>query len=83
MRSMTKQQVLDEAMKLGLKDRRDLAEAIYDSTGIGDEMSDEWAAEIQRRVDQIDRGEATLIDGDEAIRQARAALKQRRAARAS
>lgn len=38
-----------------------------------DELSDEWKAEIDRRLDQIERGEAKFVDAD-------AFLKERLAA---
>jgi putative addiction module component (TIGR02574 family) len=42
-------------------------------------ISEEWAAEIKRRVESYERGEVTLLDWRESIAQIRQELRQRSA----
>lgn len=46
---MTKQQVLDDAMKLSDADRRELAEALFDSVESIEAIPPQWQAEFDRR----------------------------------
>ena len=68
---MTKEQILREAMSLNVEERGELAEELL--LTVDQILDPEWAAEIQRRVAEIDAGEP-LLDGDEVMRQARARL---------
>ena len=58
--------VLQEALKLTANERAEVAEQLLASL---DEVPDTdleqaWQEEIQRRIQQIDRGEVELIDSD-------------------
>ena len=60
------QVVLEEALKLTTNERAEVAEQLIASL---DEASDTdveqaWQEEVQRRLQQIDRGEVELIDSD-------------------
>lgn len=68
--------VLDAAMQLSPQDRISLAEQLWRSVDSveGDELGPEWEVEIQRRLDEIDRGEAILHDGEPILK----ALKEGR-----
>jgi hypothetical protein len=60
--------VLTQAMELDEDERQLLA--IRLGMSIGDEKEpgydEAWSAEIKRRLDEIDRGEADLVDWEEA-----------------
>jgi len=67
---MSKEQIFTEAMTLEPHDRQALGEELLQSV---DQILDpEWAAEIQRRVDEIKRGKAKLIPVDQAVERLRA-----------
>ncbi len=67
---MTKQQILAEVMSLDPRERGELVEDLRQAVG-GSELSSEQLAELRRRVSAIDRGEATLLDGDQVMRELR------------
>ena len=68
--AMTKEQILEQAMALNPRQREELAEELLLSV---DEILDpRWAAEIQKRIAQIDRGETTLHPADEVFEAIRA-----------
>ncbi|HEX5645433.1 MAG TPA: addiction module protein [Nitrospira sp.] len=58
--------VLEEAMQLEPGTRAMIAETLLESLDFEEdfEVSQAWRAEIQRRCEQIDRGEVELIDSD-------------------
>jgi hypothetical protein len=70
--SLTKDQILAEAMALKPREREELAEELLLS--VSEILDPEWAAEIRRRLGEIDQGEE-LLDGDEVMRQARARVR--------
>jgi len=78
--SRTFEEVRDEALTLSLEDRSHLAEELLDSVESeeGIEWDEEYAAEIQRRVAEIDAGTAEHIDSDEAIANVRRLLDDAR-----
>ena len=77
---MTTTDLFEAALGLPLGDRVRLARELLESLdGSADPGADAaWVAEIGRRVEAIGRGEAELIDGDEAHRRIRARLETRR-----
>lgn len=58
--------ILEEAMQLEPGTRAMIAETLLESLDFEEdfEISQAWRDEIQRRCDQIDRGEVELIDSD-------------------
>ena len=58
--------ILEEAMHLEPSTRALIAETLLESLDFEDdfEISQAWQDEIQRRCEQIDRGEVELIDSD-------------------
>ncbi len=67
--------LLDEALKLSAEERAGLAARLLRSLDDeGDEdfdqaaYDDAWGAEIQKRLDEVDRGEVKMIPWDEARR---------------
>jgi putative addiction module component (TIGR02574 family) len=64
------------ALELPLEERAELAKALLLSVDSPSETELEalWGAELQRRVDAVERGEMRVIDGKEAFARARAAL---------
>jgi putative addiction module component (TIGR02574 family) len=68
-----------EALKLSLRDREELANALVLSLDEGAEPDPAheglWMEEIKRRCREIDEGRAKLVPADEVFRRARAALR--------
>jgi|CXWL01.1.fsa_nt_gi putative addiction module component (TIGR02574 family) len=67
------QVLLEEALKLTAYERAEVAEQLIASL---DEVPDSgveqaWQEEVQRRIQQIDRGEVELIDSDTVIAELR------------
>jgi putative addiction module component (TIGR02574 family) len=60
--------VLDDALKLPEKDRAEVAAKLLDSldSDAEDEIVAAWAAEIQKRVDEIEQGKVKAIPWSEA-----------------
>lgn len=58
--------ILEEAMQLESGSRALIAETLLESLDFEEdfEISQAWRDEIQRRCEQIDRGEVELIDSD-------------------
>ena len=67
---MTKEQILSEAMTLNPRERDEVAEALWQSIA-PDELSAEQLAEIRRRLDAIDAGQAQFVPGDQVMRELR------------
>jgi len=67
-----------EAAKLAQAERAELALALLESLDSATEDEDDveraWLVEIERRVDEIERGEAKLIPGDEVFARVRQQL---------
>jgi len=64
-----------QALKLTAEERAQLADRLIASLFGDQEVEDAWAAEVERRVKEIESGRAKLIPGAEAIARARAAIK--------
>lgn len=64
-----------EALKLTTTERAKLAEHLIASLDEDTEIEDAWAAEVERRIAEIEAGTVQLIPAEEAIALARAALK--------
>lgn len=58
--------ILEDALALPEQERAALIDALADSlVGEGDDLSPEWKAEIDRRIEAVERGESQLIPSDE------------------
>jgi len=70
---MTKsaQRVLEEAMALEDADREELVERLVDTLApsMDADYVDAWQAEIQSRIEQVERGEVTPIPWKQALEQ--------------
>ena len=73
---LTKEQILAEAMSLDPKQRGELIEDLRQTLDDA-ELSPEQLAELRRRVGALDRGEATLVPGDQAMREVRERIARR------
>lgn len=64
-----------QALKLSPEERALLADRLVESLFKDQGIEDAWAAEVERRIDEIESGRATLIPAVESIARARAAIK--------
>ncbi len=64
-----------QALKLSPEERAQLADRLISSLFEDNEIEDSWAAEVERRIGEIESGRATLIPAVESIARARAAIK--------
>jgi len=75
--------LLDRALKLPPDERAQLATELWDSLEAEDdsELSPQWAAEIDRRLERLASGKAKGRPADEVLAEIRRELKDRRTAR--
>jgi putative addiction module component (TIGR02574 family) len=64
-----------EALKLTLGERAALAQRLLASLDEDAEIEDAWAAEIERRIAEVESGAVQVIPIAEALAKVRAALK--------
>jgi putative addiction module component (TIGR02574 family) len=64
-----------EAMKLSPEERARLADRLIASLSEDAEIEEAWAAEVERRIAEIEAGRAPVVPAAEAIARARDALK--------
>jgi putative addiction module component (TIGR02574 family) len=64
-----------EAMKLPAEERARLADRLIASLSEDSELEEAWAAEIEKRIADIEAGRSRLVPAADAIARARAALK--------
>jgi putative addiction module component (TIGR02574 family) len=64
-----------EALKLSAEERVRLADRLLASLSDDTEVEEAWAAEVERRIAEIESGRARLVPASEAIARARAVLK--------
>ena len=64
-----------QALTLTPEDRVQLADRLIASVFPDKDVEDAWAAEVERRIQQIESGHAPLTSADEAIARARSAIK--------
>ena len=64
-----------QALKLTAEERAQLADRLITSIFEDHEIEASWAAEVERRVGEIESGRAKLIPAAESIARARAAIK--------
>ena len=70
--------VLEAALALPEAEREEIAERLFESVEPPEKLSPEWAAEIKRRMKEIDEGTATLIPANQVFAEVRARLKKNR-----
>jgi putative addiction module component (TIGR02574 family) len=63
-----------EALKLSPEERALLADHLLASLGAQTEVEEAWAAEVERRLSEVESGRATLVPAEQAIKRARQAL---------
>jgi putative addiction module component (TIGR02574 family) len=64
-----------QALKLSPEERAQLAGRLITSLFEDHEIEDAWAAEVERRIEEIESGRAKLIPAADFIARARAAIK--------
>ena len=64
-----------QALKLSPEERAQLADRLVASLFKDQEIEDAWAAEVERRIEELESGRATLIPAAESIDRARAAIE--------
>jgi len=64
-----------QALKLSAEERAQLADRLITSIFDDYEVESAWAAEVERRIEDIESGRADLIPAAESIARARAAIK--------
>jgi putative addiction module component (TIGR02574 family) len=80
--SMTLEELREQALKLPLLERLELAEALFDSVDAEDEEEDPadakaaWANEIKDRIDEFDAGTAESSPVAEVFERVRSRLKR-------
>jgi putative addiction module component (TIGR02574 family) len=67
--------VVEQALKLTAEERAELADRLIASLFEDTEVEEAWAAEVERRIEEIESGRAKLLPAAEAIARARAAIK--------
>ncbi len=64
-----------EALKLTPGERAALAQRLLESLDVDAEIEEAWAAEVERRVADVESGAVQVIPIDEALAQIRSSLK--------
>lgn len=64
-----------QALMLPAEERALLADRLIASLFKSDEIEQAWAAEVERRIAEIEGGRAQLVPATDAIARARAAIK--------
>ena len=64
-----------EARKLTAEERAQLADRLIASLFEANQIEDAWAAEGERRIEEIESGRSRLFPASEAIARARSAIK--------
>lgn len=64
-----------QALKLSPEERAQLADRLVTSLFKDEEIEGAWAAEVERRIEEIESGHATPIPAVDSIARARAAIK--------
>jgi len=75
---MTVQEIRAAALALDATDRVELADALYASLPVDPEIQKEWAAEIERRITEIEAGKAEAIPLEEVFGHGRRIINESR-----
>ena len=67
--------VESQALKLTAEERARLADRLIASLVEDDEIEAAWAAEVERRIEEVESGRAQLVPAAKAIARARSAIK--------
>jgi len=65
--SLTVEAIEAEALTLSAGDRARLVEKLISSLDVDPEVEEAWAAEVERRHAEIEKGTVTLVSGPEAL----------------
>lgn len=68
--SVLLEKIEDEALSLSGEERARLAEKLWESLGDGEELSEAWMAEIERRREEVRAGRAKPVPGADVSRKA-------------
>ncbi len=71
------EQILQEALALSREDRMSLVDALQESLEPDKEWERAWAAEVKRRMKEVDEGRARLIPAEEVFAELRARFPPR------
>jgi len=63
-----------EALRLSPEERVLLADHLLASVSGQGEVEEAWAAEVERRIAEVEAGQVTLVPAEQAIQRARQAL---------
>jgi putative addiction module component (TIGR02574 family) len=76
---VNREEILREAMALTLEEREMLAEELFKSVASAEQKQIDaaWAAEIERRIDDLDSGRMTARPAEDVLREARERLERR------
>lgn len=66
-----------QALKLSPEEQTQLADRLVTGLFKDQEIEDAWAAEVERRIEEIESGRATLIPATDSVAGARAAIERR------
>jgi putative addiction module component (TIGR02574 family) len=69
---MSAEELRAAVLALPKDERADLAELLIDSLTDQEEIEQAWLVEVRRRLGEIERGEAELIDNEEVFAELRA-----------
>lgn len=64
-----------QALKLSAEERAQLADRLLASLFEDRAIEAAWEAEVERRIEDIERGRSQLVPLDESLRKARSAIK--------
>ena len=64
-----------QALKLSAEERAQLADRLIASLFEDHDVEEAWAAEVERRIEEIESGRAKMVPAAEAIARARATIK--------
>jgi putative addiction module component (TIGR02574 family) len=64
-----------QALELTAEERARLADRLITSLFEDHEIENAWAAEVERRIEEIENGRAKLVPAADSIARARAAIK--------
>jgi hypothetical protein len=79
-KNMSKEQIIEEAMRLSDKDREEVAELLLLTRSGGyspEEIGRLWSEELRRRLLNLKAGNAVLHDGNTVIEEALSRLRNR------